>query len=193
MRSFSAATVAALGGAELSIVQLVYMGFAGFPVAMAEANFDIEFAGVTYRGAAGLGTISPINDAPGEIKGLQFAMSGVPVENIALALSDASIVQGAPVVIRLAIMSGGILLDAPVDWAGRLDTMSIQEDGDTCTIAVTAESSAVDLLHGSPLTYSHVDQQALYPGDMAFEYVLPQANKPIVWAGKQWLLALNGR
>ncbi len=42
------------------------------------------------------------------------------------------------------------------------------------------------------MTYSNVDQQALYPGDRAFEYVLSQANKPIVWAGKQWLIALSG-
>ncbi|MNL18358.1 hypothetical protein D3C87_1395010 [compost metagenome] len=71
--------------------------------------------------------------------------------------------------------------------------MSIQEDGETCGIAVTAESSAVDLLRGSPMTYSNVDQQALYPGDRAFEYLNSQIGKPIVWAGKQWLIALNGK
>lgn len=193
MRTLSAPTVAALNGSVLSIAQLVYMGFSTLPIAMSSANYDIEFAGVTYRGAAGIGSINPIEDSPGEIKGLQFEMSGVPIEYLALAMADASIVQGASVVIRLAILSGGALLDAPIDWTGRLDTMSIQEDGETCTISATAESSAVDLLRGTPLTYSNVDQQSLYPGDRAFEYVLPQANKPIVWAGKQWLLALGGR
>ncbi|MCY1248566.1 hypothetical protein D9M72_620100 [compost metagenome] len=121
-------------------------------------------------------------------------MSGVSVEYLALALDDAAIVQGTPLTILTAIVNeAGMVIDAPIDWDGRLDTMSIEEDGDTCTIAVTAESSAVDLLRGSPLTYSNVDQQQLYPGDRAFEFVNSQKGKPIVWAGKQWLIALNGK
>lgn len=194
MKSLGAPVIAALSDAVLTIVQFVYMDFPGLPVALNSSNRDFDFDGVTYRGAAGLGTVSQIDDSPGEIKGLQLSMSGVPTEYLALALDDAAIVQGASLVIRLAIIgSDGSVVDAPVDWAGRLDTMSIEEDGETCTIAVTAESTAVDLLRGTPLTYSNVDQQSLYPGDRAFEYVLSQANKPIVWAGKQWLIAVSQR
>lgn len=193
MRTFDPGTTAALEGAALPIAQLVYIGFPGAPIALSSSGMNIEFAGVTYRGAAGLGTIGPIDDSPGEVKGLQFTMSGVPIEYLAVVLNDAAIVQGAPVTIRLAILTGAVVFDAPIEWAGRLDTMSIEENGETCTVSATAESNAVDLLRGSPMTYSHVDQQALFPGDMAFEYVLPQDGKPVVWAGKQWLIALNGR
>lgn len=193
MKSLSGPTVTALSGAVLSMAQLVYMDFPGFPVAMTSANFPIIFGGITYLGAAGIGSIGAIDDSPGEIKGLQFTMSGVPTEYLALALDDAAIVQGAPVTIRLAILSGPDVLDAPIDWAGRLDTMSIEEDGDTCSITVTAESTAVDLLRGSALTYSNVDQQALYPGDRAFEYVNSQYGQRIVWPAKQWILMGAGR
>jgi len=194
MKTLTGSAAAALSASVLFMVPLVYMQFPGFPVALNASNRDIDFAGVTYRGAAGLGSISPIDDSPGEIKGLQLTMSGVSTEYISLALDDANIVQGALLTIRLAILSeAGAVLDAPIDWLGRLDAMSIEEDGDTCTISVNAESTAVDLLRGSPLTYSNVDQQSLYPGDRAFEYVLSQANKPIVWAGKQWLLAVAQR
>lgn len=189
MKTLSAPTVAALGGQVLSIAQLVYLGFPGFPIALCSANHPIEFDGVVYEGAAGLGTINAIEDSPGEIKGLQFQISGVPIENLGLALADATLVQGAPVVIRLAILSESILLDAPIDWTGLLDTMSIEEDGDTCTIAVTAESSAVDLLRGNALTTSNADQQYLYPGDRAFEYVDSQSNIPVVWPSKQLAIA----
>ena len=193
MKALTGPAAAALSASSLLIVQLVYMQFPGFPVALNSSNRNIDFGGVTYLGAAGLGAINPIEDSPGEVKGLQLSMSGVPSEYLALALDDSNIVQGSPLTIRLAILSeAGAVLDAPIDWVGRLDSMSIEEDGDTCTIAVTAESTAVDLLRGSPMTYSNVDQQALYPGDRAFEYVLSQANKPIVWAGKQWLIALSG-
>jgi hypothetical protein len=192
MRALAGPAAAALSARELSVAQLVYMEFPGFPIALCSANSDIVFAGVTYRGAAGLGTIAPINDAPGEIKGIQLELSGVPTEYLALALDDADIVQGTVIAIRLAIMNiAGLVLDAPLDWAGRLDTMSIQEDGETCSISVTAESVAVDLLRGNALTTSDADQRSLHPGDRAFEYVISQANIPIVWPTKQLFIAMR--
>ena len=123
--------VTALSSNFLGVAQLVYMQFPGFPVALCSANRDLDFGGVTYKGAAGLGSISPIDDSPGEIKGLQFAISGVPIEYLSLALDDAGIVQGTPTTIRLAIVSdAGVVLDAPIDWQGSLDTMPIEENGE---------------------------------------------------------------
>jgi hypothetical protein len=189
MRALSGPVVAALSAPVLRIVQLIYLGFPGLPVTLNSSNRDISFGGTIYRGAAGLGKISPIEDSPGEIKGLQFEISGVPIENLALALADATVVQGTAVFIRLAIIdSDGTVLDAPLDWAGRLDTMPIQEDGETCSIGATAESTAVDLLHGNALTTSNADQQFLYPGDRAFEWVIPQEGVPVVWPTKQYYI-----
>jgi hypothetical protein len=149
--------------------------------------------GITYRGAAGLGTINPIEDSAGRNQGFAVRdLRACPVENLALALADATVVQGAPVVIRLAILNdAGVVLDAPIDWTGRLDTMSIEEDGSKCSIGVTAESSAVDLLRGNSLTTSDADQRFLYPGDLAFQYVNPQAGVPIVWPTKQLFMAMR--
>lgn len=194
MRVLSGPTIAELSAREISVAQLVLMQFPGFPIALCSANRDLVWGAFTYKGAAGLGVISAIDDSPGEIKGLQLEISGVPSEYLALALDDAAIVQGTPLTILLAIVNAsGMVIDAVIDWDGHLDTMGIEEDGETCTIAVTAEGSAVAFLRGSPLTYSNVDQQQLYPGDRAFEFVNSQKGKPIIWAGKQWLLAVSGK
>jgi len=190
MRSLSGPAIAALNAGVLRIAQLVYMDFPGFPVALASANWNIVHLGVTYLGAAGLGSVSPINDSAGEVKGLSFEMSGVSSTAIALALDDSDIVQGTPVTIRTALLDNTYqVIDAPIDWTGRLDTMSIKEDGETCAIGVTAESTAVDLLRGTPLTYSDADQKSMFPGDRAFEFVNSQAGQRVVWPAKQWLLA----
>lgn len=192
MRSLSAPTTTALSGSVLTIIQLVYMEFPGLPVALNSSNRDVVVSGITFRGAGGLGSVGAIEDSPGEIKGLQFQMSGVPTDYLSLALDDAAVVQGTPLTIFLAILNeAGAVIEAPVDWAGRLDTMTIEEDGETCTIGVTAESSAVDLLRGNALTTSNADQQYLYPGDRAFEYVASQANQPVVWPTKQLLMAMR--
>jgi len=181
---------AALAGSVPQVAQLIAMYFASGTVALNSMNRPLDFGGITYRGAAGLGEINQIENSTGtEIKGLQLTMSGITAELLALALADATVVQGVRLVIRLALIgSDGFVIDAPVDWDGYLDTMSIGADGDTCTIYVTAESSAVDLLRGNSLTTSNADQQALYPGDRAFEYIVSQSGVPVIWPTKQYYI-----
>jgi len=189
MRSLSPALVSALSAAVVPKVTLLLLEFPSATIGLNNSNIDLDFVGVTYRGAAGLGTISNIDDSAGEIKGLQFGLSGVSAEYLSIALDDAVEVQGAKVTIRTAILDSGYqIVDAPLEWVGRLDTMSIEEDGETCTIGATAESTAVDLLRGAALTTSNADQQALYPGDRAFEYVVSQAGTPVVWPTKDWFI-----
>lgn len=190
MKSLSPTFAAALVSGAPQVAQLVAMYFSAGTVALNSMNRPLDFGGLTYRGAAGLGEISEIEDsAGGEIKGLQLTMSGLSSELLALALADATVVQGVRLVIRLALIGAdGNVIDAPVDWDGYLDTMSIDADGDKCTISVTAESSAVDLLRGNAMTTSNADQQALYPGDRAFEYIVSQDGVPVVWPTKQYYI-----
>lgn len=194
MKTLTSSAVTALGSRVLGLVTLVKLDFPTSAVLLATANFNIVTPSGTYIGANGLGQISPIEDGPGEVKGLSLSLSGVPSEYIAMALDDAAIVQGTPVTISAGIFDGETrtLCDEDVVWSGRLDTMSIEEDGETCTIAATAESTAVDLLRGNAMTYSNADQQAIYPGDRAFEYVVSQSNTPIVWPDRMYFIAKGG-
>lgn len=195
MKNLNPSALTVIAGQQVALVQLVLMQFPGLTLALNSSNIDIVWEGVTYRGAYGLGSVSVIEDSPGEVKGLQLTLSGVSSENISLAMDDAAIVQGTPLTIRTAILhpNSYAVLDAPIDWRGRLDTMGIGEDGETCTISATAESSAVDLLSRTALTYSDADQQFLYPGDLAFQYITANPNTPVVWPTKQWFIATGGR
>lgn len=194
MRLLSAPALAVLAGENAALVQLVYMGFSPTPLTLNASNFDFSYGGLLYKGAGILGTVAEVQDSPGEIKGLSFELSGVSTEAVALALDGSNEVQGTPCAIRTALIDSSYqIVDAPTDWVGTLDTMSISEDGDTCTISVTAESSAVDLLRGSPITYSDADQKALYPGDRGFEFVLSQVDAPIIWPKRQWFIDKGNR
>jgi hypothetical protein len=139
--------------------------------------------GVVYKGAYGLGTVSAVTDKPGEVTGITLELISGDSSAIALALDDADLVQGTPLVIRTAIISltDYTILDAPVEWVGTLDTMAIAEDGERCTIRVSAESRAVDLLRGTPMMYSDADQKTINATDGFFKYEIDQIDKPIVW------------
>ena len=187
MRSLSPEAIAALGQPAVALVQLILMRFPGGDVAVNTSNWTLQWAGVSYVGANGLGQIGAIEDAPGEVRGLQFSLSGVSAALVSLALDDAAEWQGVPIEIRTAILNADYqVVDAPLEWTGTGDTMSLQEDGETAEVTATAESSAVDLLRGHPLTTSHADQQTVSPGDRAFEYVNSQSDQPVVWPAREW-------
>lgn len=185
MRALSASALAALSFGQVAIVQLVHLGFAT-PIALNLSTWDLTWDGVIYKGAYGLGTISSITDKPGEVQGIILELAAGDSARISLALDDADIVQGTPCTIRTAIIetTNYTVVDAPIEWVGRLDTMSIGEDGTTANIRVTAESRAVDLLRGNVSFYSDADQALINPTDRSFKYVLDQLDKPVTWPAK---------
>jgi len=189
MRSLISTVLSALAAGTFVRVQLLRIDFPSGTIALNTSNWNIASGGVTYQGAYGLGSISAITDSPGgAMKGITLEMITGDSGTIALALDEADEVQGAPITIRTAIFDPATyaVLDAPIDFAGLCDTMQIEEGGSKVSITVTAESNAVDLLRSNPSTYSDADQQALYPGDRAFEYVVDQLDKPVVWPSREY-------
>lgn len=180
MRSLSSDVIAAIEAGEVVLAQLVFLDLSE-PVYLNTTGWDLQWDGETWRGANGLGTIREISDAPGEIKPLEFELSGVPTETLAVALAEP--LQGRTVEIRTAIFHVGTyaVLDAPIEWAGWLDDMRVVERDGQAVIAVSAEHVGIDLLRGRVLRYSNTDQQLLFPGDRGCEYMTDQAEQSIVW------------
>jgi hypothetical protein len=189
MRTLDAAVLTALAAGQVALVQLVYLDFPGGAIALNSSNWPLVWDGVTYQAAAGLGSVSPIRDAAGgSVQGITLELAATDSAMVALALDGAGDVQDAPVAIRTAIMdtSNYQILAAPIDFTGRCDVMSISGARGREMITVSVESSAVDLLRGNPSTYSDADQQAAYPGDVAFEYLVDQADKPVIWPSREF-------
>lgn len=187
MKTLDAPTLAALAGGQIAIVQLIKMDFSTTPVALNTSTWDLVWGGVTYQGAQGLGTISAINDKLGEVQGLKLELFG-DTSSISLALDDADIVQGTPITIRTALIEtvNYTILQAPIEWLGTLDAMSISEDGEKSVIQVSAESRAVDLLRGTPMFYTDADQRTVNASDGAFKFVVDQVDKKVIWPTREF-------
>lgn len=187
MKALSAPALAALASGSIGIVQLVSMDFA-VPIYLNTSTWDLTFGGNVYKGAYGLGTVSAVQDKPGEISGISLELAAGSPAIVALALDGADEVQGTVCTIRTAIIDTATyqILDAPVEWAGTLDTMSIGEDGTTAVVSVSAESKAVDLLRGTPAMYTDEEQTLINPTDRCFKYVVDQADKPLIWPSRSY-------
>jgi hypothetical protein len=163
------------------------------PVAFAELNFasdniqryctagaSIAWNGHTWLGTGGLVSIEPIRETGAiESVGLRLTMSGVPSNLISLALVGEF--QGRAITFWLGLLdASGVLIDTPiVEYAGRLDTMTIVEGDETATISVTVESEMASLMAAAVRRMNDADQQRDYPGDKFFQYVAQMKEKSI--------------
>ena len=187
MVPLSAAALTALSAPNVLVVQLILIDFSEGAVGLNTSNIDFDYDGVTYKGAYGYGSVKEIQDAPGEIKGLEFTLNGGSADIIALALDNSNTWQGTPITVRTAILGNDYaIVEAPVVWFGTGDTLAISDQDGSTVINATAESSAVDFIRSDPYLYNHADQQRLHPGDKGFELILSQIEKPVVWPSKSW-------
>jgi hypothetical protein len=188
VKAVSGAVAAAFAAGHVVLAQLVRIDFPTGTVALNSSTWKLTWSGVDYLGAAGLGSMAPVTDKPGELPGMQLEILRVDPTYIALALDGADQVQGSLVTLSTAVIDSSSyqILSVEQDWVGYADTMSIAEDGLKCSIGLTAESKGVDLLRGNPLVYNDGDQQSLVPGDRAFEYVADQADQPVVWPSRDF-------
>ena len=189
MKSLSPEGVAAIEADFVGLIQMIKFLLPS-PVCLNTSNWDFVFEGDTYRGAYNMGRISQIEDSHGEIKGLQLEMAGSSSEMLSLALDDARVWQRTEIQVRSGII-GLIddvytLLDAPLVWSGVGDTLNLQEEDGSSIIQATAESKSVDYLRGHLLSYSDVDQQMLYPGDLGMNLIVAQSDRPVVWPTKEF-------
>lgn len=143
---------------------------------------EIEANGETWSGTGsilGISTSSETTDL--SASGITLTFSGLETSFISIALLENY--RG-----RIAKLYLGALGDdnLPVSdlyqvFAGRMDVMTIQEDGNTATLAITIENVLIDLERPRTRKYTHEEQLARFPSDNSLEGVANLADRQISW------------
>lgn len=146
---------------------------------------ELTWNSETWQGAGTLAGITAIEET-GDIKaaGVTFSLSGIPSDMLELALGEVR--QGKPVKLWLGLLSltdGSVIADPDQVFSGRMDVPTIDEGGETSTIAITAENRLVDLERARERRYTHEDQQIDFSGDKGFEYVNSLQDKEVLFGG----------
>lgn len=181
MRSLTSGAVAALSAPAVPIVMLVEMMFST-PLRVASSAVPIVWGGYTWLGAGPLGQVDAVKDAAGEAGALQFSISGVPQDSIALVLNESA--RNKACTVRLAILDAitHAILDVSTIGTFLMDQMVINGG----TVAVTAIPMARVFARQKPLRYTDGDQQLISAGDRALEYLNSQAQAQDVWPAASW-------
>jgi hypothetical protein len=180
MRAISGAAATALTQPTVPMALLVDMMLTS-PLRVCTGGWTLTWNGYTYTAVGGLGSVEPVQENLGAPAALRFTLSGVPSSMVSLVLAEP--VQGKLVNVYVAIFDPATyqILDAALEWTGKLDTMTLGEDGGTAVVTVTAEHAGLDLLRTVTTRYTDADQQRLYTGDLGFQYVTDQADQVLVW------------
>ena len=165
--------------------------------------------GVTYVGTGNLMQISEVQESSDiAARGATIALSGIPSSLIGLALDEDY--QGRTCKIKFGLVGSGFGADArlmvsdteylstdgagtrlnishdgPVSmfdlFVGFMDQMQIDENPETCTIALTVENKLIDLQRPRTRRYTDNDHQSRFSGDVAFEFVTRLQNETFDW------------
>lgn len=177
-RSVSAAIKTALAQDEVAPYFAVEFLFDSGPLRLWSGYGERLIDGKTYTGGGHLLAVSGLDEVRDlEAKSATVSLSGVASEITALALSEQA--QGRPA--RILFGVEGAPGDAVVAFSGLVDTIPVEDDGDTATVTVNLESKLATLERPRMRRYTHESQQSLHPGDTFFSFVADLQDKEIVW------------
>lgn len=166
---------------------------------------DLVVDGKTYIGSGAMLHISEVTETSDiRAAGASVTLTGLSSDILALALSQPY--QGRICSIKFGILNANkeillkedafnILLEtgASIDvsvgdpnalitlFVGYMDQMMIEESAETCTIQMNIESKLIDLSRPRIFRYTSENQKALYPNDLAFDFIPDLQDAPLVW------------
>ena len=142
---------------------------------------DLTIDGDVYTGGGSLISVSSVEESA-EIgaKGISIMLTGLSSIVLSAALSENY--QYRIVNVYVGAITSGTVSSYKV-FSGRMDVMTIGEEGETCIITLTAESRLIDLERPRLRRWTSEDQKGLDPTDKGFEFVNSLQEATLKWGG----------
>lgn len=140
------------------------------------------FGGDDYVGTGSFLTISDVEETV-EIaaRGATLSLTGIPSEAVSLALVEPYSGRLAYIYFGLFDTSTGVASDLVEVFTGYMDTMNIEESGDTSSIALTIENKLIDLERPRVARFTSAYQKSIYPDDKGLDFIESLQDKQIRW------------
>jgi hypothetical protein len=183
--------VTEVSASQLSPILLASLSFAT-PVHIWTGYGTITVGSTAYLGIGTLGSISPVEETTDlAARGISMQLSGVPTAMLAVALTENY--QGRECSVLFgALQASGALVSSPVTiFSGRMDVMSINDDGQDATIGMSAENKLVDFRRPREVRYTDQEQKNLFPSDKGLEFVTAIQEKQIYWGNAKLVAPVN--
>jgi len=179
-RTVPAALLTALAQPEVQPFYAVEFLFDAGPVRLWTGYGNRTINAQTYVGAGELLNIDGLGEvADLSAKSLTISLSGVAVSLVSLALQEPYQRR------RCRVFFGVVNVPDVVEaFSGQLNTMTIEDSGETSVISVLVDSKLVELERASNRRYTSENQKSRFAGDTFFDCVGAIQDAEIVWGRK---------
>ncbi len=168
-------------------ILFVYASFPDVEFRVWSGLGGLEWDGHLWVGAGSLLALEDITESTDSAqKGLAARLSGLPSD-----VYDATTLgnyQGRPAKVWLAALDENYrLIMEPYMWfSGVMDSDRLEDNGQTASMTIFAESRLSDHLRARVFRYSHEDQQTLFPSadDRGLEFVAVLQDSQLNWGKK---------
>lgn len=184
-RGISSALLTALTQRTISPYYAIKLDFDGGILRIwtgaGEKTLSIGGYNNTFTGAQGLLGISGLEEvADLSAKKVTLSLDGLDSNVLSIALGEKY--QRRPITIYFGEAS---VSDYIVAFKGKVDTLKIQDDGQSSSIELTAESDLIELERASRRRYTHESHKARNANDDFFTYVQAIQDVSIPWGRNQ--------
>lgn len=176
-RTIPSALLTALSQPEVYPYYAIELNFDSGAIRLWTGYGDLTISSNTYTGGGNLLSISGLEEASDlSAKNITLSLSGVPSTLVTLALSESYQRRSCKVYFGTTDTS------TPIEvFSGFMNTMTIEDSGETSTISLTVESKLIRLEKASNRRYSEENHVARHSGDTFFSYVADLQDKEVIW------------
>lgn len=116
--------------------------------------------------------------------GTVMVLSGVKSSLVSIALQEQY--QGRRAEIFFAVLDENMtVIEDPYQiFAGAMDVMEIEDNGQEATISMTVENDLIDLFKARVRNYTSEDQKAFFPTDKGLDFIPFIQDQEIIWKDK---------
>ena len=145
---------------------------------------DFTVEGQIYTGLGNLISISSVQEtAETKASGVKIVASGINTDVLSTALNQTQ--QGVIVNVYFGVLTTTsnalAVVDDPYEiFSGFVDSVNINESGDTSTISFDIESKLISLERPLDFRYTDQDQKHFFPNDKGLEFVDDLQDKSII-------------
>mgnify|MGYP003112609761 FL=1 len=161
----------------------VDLDFSGGNVTVWTGLGNITFASTTFVGTGEVLGISPVTENGAvQANGLVVSFNGLDSTLVATALTESY--QGRSAIVYVGVLDDDytVVADPYQLFKGRMDTMTISDDGENANIKVACESRLIELNRAKVRRYTMVDQQSEFAGDKGLNFISSLQDKSIRWS-----------
>lgn len=176
-RSVPAGILTALAQPQVEPFYAVEAQFSSGTVRLWTGYGDRTIEGNTYTGAGSLLSISGLDEvADLSAKSITVTLSGLDATVLSLALAEPYQRR------KLRVLFGVVGNSASVEmFSGQMNTMTIEDSGETSTVSILVDSKLVELERASNRRYTSESQKSRHSGDTFFDYVAKLQDRQLVW------------